>query len=331
MNLDTVRSELHDWYEDLRVEDGETIGYRMGRGGRANLLSTTDVAWIRYALNDLDGLSNATREKWARWIQNEQKADGHFEYTEAVGEGNMHSHGHAFWHANRALRILGSEIRIFPEYLRPATTTAGLTSWFAAWEAQVNRTHHDVLGLIPILANTDDAAWVECFYRDLARQQDPDTGTWPRGGPTNISRTFAYSVIFRANSRIPPQPEKIIDAMLRLQAEDGFWHDRNHSFFSTMDAIYVLTRLPRLTGYKEAEAMGALVRIKAPMAALYRRREDRLFGNTHGMLAVVHALGLLSETFPEEFPASKPWRFDWDKPDLFRCDLIRQALKSPVA
>jgi hypothetical protein len=119
--------------------------------------------------------------------------------------------------------------------------------------------------------------------------------------------------------------------MLRLQSEDGFWRERNHSYFSTMDAIYLLTRLPRLVGHREEEAMAALKRVKAPMAALYMRKEDELFGNTHGMLAVVHAIGLLSETFPEDFPVSEPWRFDWDKPDLFRCEFLRRALKSPAA
>jgi hypothetical protein len=299
----------------------------MGVSGDVNLLSTTDIAWIRYAMRDLTGLDDARREKWVGWIRNQQKPDGHFEYTAAVGEGNMHSNGHAFWHANRALGILGSEVQIFPAYLRPAMTTSGLQMWFAKWEAQVSRTHHDVLGLIPILANTDDTEWIEMFYQQLARQQDPETGTWPWGATTNISRTFAYSAIFRATNRIPPQPEKIIDAMLRLQSEDGFWRERNHSYFSTMDAIYLLVRLPRLLGFKEREAMGALERIKSPMIALYRRKDDGLMSNTHSMLAVVHSIGLLSEAFPAEFSSSERWRFDWDKPELFRCEILRQELK----
>jgi len=331
MQLDSVRAEIHDWCERLWAEEGETGGFRMGPAGRVNLLSTTDVAWIRYAMGDLDGLDGARRERWIGWIRADQKDDGHFEYTDAVGQGNMHSNGHAFWHANRALRILGSEIRLLPEYLRPAMSVAGLTAWLAAWESQARPTHHDILGLIPILANTEEAEWVERFYRGLAEQQDPQSGTWPRGGRTNISRTFAYSAIFRATGRIPPQAPKIIDVMLGLQSEDGFWREQNHSYFSTMDAIYILTRLPRLVGHREGEALAALQRIKAPMAALYARRGADLTENTHAMLAVVHALGLLAETFPEEFPASAPWRFDWDRPDLFRCDLLRRELKSPAA
>jgi hypothetical protein len=326
-NLDGIKAELHEWCESLGVEEGAGLGFRMGKTGKVNLLSTTDIAWLRYAMNDLQDLEPSHRDKWVKWIQKQQKDDGHFEYTEAVGEGNMHSNGHAFWHANRALGILGGEIRIFPKYLWPAITIAGLEKWFAAWEAQPNPTHHDVLGLIPILANTSDADWVDLFYRELARQQDPEAGTWPRGGKVNISRTFAYSAIFRATNRMPPQPEKIIDAMLRLQSDDGFWRERNHSYFSTMDAIYLLVRLPRVLGYREQEAMAALGRIKAPMVALYLRKEPGLVGNTHSMLAVTHAIGLLSEAFPRDFPCSRPWRFDWDKPELFRCELIARELR----
>lgn len=328
IELDGIRTELHDWSERLLVEDAETVGYRMGPTGQVNLLSTTDIAWLRYAICDLDDLAPERRRKWARWIRKEQgRDDGRYEYTAAVGDGNMHSHGHAFWHANRALGILGAEIEVFPEYLRNAMTPAGLEDWFRAWEAQPIRTHHDVLGLIPILANTDDAGWVDIFFRALTAQQDPPTGTWPRGTETNISRTFAYSAIFRATGRMPPQPDKIIDVMLQLQSADGFWRERNHSYFSTMDAIYLLSRLPALIGHREGEAQAALERIKAPMLDLYRRKPDSLLGNTHSMLAVVHAIGLLQEAFPGDFSSSSRWRFDWDKPELFRCELLRCALK----
>ncbi len=332
INLDRIGAELHDWCESLYVEEQPGGGYRMGTVGQVNLLSTTDIAWLRYATCDLEDLAPARREKWVRWIQAQQdRTDGHFAYTETVGEGNMHSRGHAFWQASRALGILGAEIEVFPEYLRSAMTRPGLKAWFAQWEAQPNRTHHDVLGLIPILANTADAEWVELFYHDLARQQDPETGTWPRDATMNISRTFAYSAVFRATARIPPQADKIIDAILGLQSEDGFWRERNHSFFSTMDAIYLLIRLPALIGHKEREARAALERIKSPMLALYQAKKDSLQGNTHSMLAVVHAIGLLREAFPAELSCARPWRFDWDKPELFRCDLLGRALTPSAA
>ena len=323
-NLNHIRDELRDWSESLYVEEDGCGGYRMGPDGGVNLLSTTDIAWLRYATNDLDDLEDARRSAWVSWIQERQdRRDGHYEYTDAVGEGNMHSNGHAFWHANRALGILGGEIAVFPEYLRPATTVEGLIRWFRNWEAQIAPTHHDILGLIPILANTGDRGWVDLFYRELANQQDDETGAWPKGPATNISRTFAYTCIFRATGRIPPQPEKIIDVMLSLQCEDGFWRERNHSYFSTMDAIYILVRLPGVISYNEDEAAKALRKIEKSLTAMYESEKAELARNTHSMLAVVHALGLLSEAFPDDFKFSRPWRFDWDKPELFACDLLK--------
>lgn len=323
-NLDAIRDEIRDWSESLYHEQDGLGGYRSGPGRCVNLLSTTDVAWLRYATHDLDDLDDARRAAWVRWIRGRQDAnDGHFEYTAAVGEGNMHSHGHAFWHANRALGILGSEIAVFPSYLRPAMTVDGLAAWFAAWRAQARRTHHDILGLVPILANTANRAWVELFYEELAGQQDSDTGTWPKGPETNISRTFACTCIFRATGRMPPQPEKIINAMLSLQCADGFWRERNHSSFSTMDAIYILVRLPQVIGYRTNEATQALAKIEKSLTAMYAAEKKTLMGNTHSMLAVVHALGLLREAFPGHFSAARPWRFDWDKPELFACELLK--------
>ena len=110
--------------------------------------------------------------------------------------------------------------------------------------------------------------------------------------------------------------------MLSLQSDDGIWHDRNHSYFSSMDAIYILVRLPKLVNYKEDIAVFALRKALEGMKNVYNTEKSSLMENTHAMLAVVHALGLLCEAFPDEFEYSKPWRFDWDKPALFKCKLL---------
>lgn len=93
----------------------------------------------------------------------------------------------------------------------------------------------------------------------------------------------------------------------------------------------LLARLPVLIGFKEREARAALERIKSPMLALYYAEHDTVMGNTHSMLAVVHAIGLLREVSPADFSSSHPWRFDWDKPELFCCELLRRELKCPAA
>jgi len=326
--LDALREEIGTWLQTLYVEENGCGGYRMGKNGKVNLLSTTDAAWILYAINNLESVNEHQKEAWAKWLLEAQdKKDGHYSYTDAVGEGNMHSNGHAFWHTNRALGILNKEISIFPEYLRSAMTVIGLNRWFQEWENQANATHHDVLGLIPLLANTKNQDWIECFYNNISFQQNQETGTWPRNTQTpNISRTFAYTVIYRAANRIPPQPQKIVNAILSLQSTDGLWHDRNHSYFSTMDSIYILVRLPNLIDYKKEKAIEALKKAFNAVTKIYNTEKDTLMENTHAMLAVAHALGLLCEVFPEKFDYSKNWQFDWENLSLFRCSLLQNAI-----
>jgi len=40
------------------------------------------------------------------------------------------------------------------------------------------------------------------------------------------------------------------------------------------------------------------------------------------MLAVTHTFGLLQEAFPNEYKSERPYRFDWDKLDLYACKVI---------
>ena len=146
----------------------------------------------------------------------------------------------------------------FPDDQRSATTITGLHQWFKTWKASGD-THHEVLARVPMLVSHPDPAWVNAFFDELAAQQHPTLGTWPAEESTNISRTFAYSLIYTGMDKLPPQPEKIVDAMLHLQEENGFWHGRPN--FSTMDAVYLLSRLPKAAGWRETDATAALHRV----------------------------------------------------------------------
>src|SRR5690606_375540 len=125
--------------------------------------------------------------------------------------------------------------------------------------------------------------------------------------------TFAYNCIYAAGNRIPKFPEKIIDVILVLQAEDGLWHDSNHSFFSSMDSIYILSHLSEIIGYKTKEVYSALEKATIQMGVVYKEEKEYLQNNTHAMLSIVHALGLLRDALPDHFICSEPWKFDWDK------------------
>ena len=319
--LDVLREKVHCWTESLW--DPARGGFRQNAAIGVNLMSTTDVAWMRYAVNDPD-LCGDHRNAWVRWLQQAQDPQtGEVRYDPRDG-GLIHSNGHGLWHTVRALNILGGQLLHFPHHLRSATSVEGLQAWFDAvdWDNSSPGAHHEVLGLIPLLANLNDPAWTDAFYRKIAEQQDTDSGGFPRG-KMNVSRTFAYASIHLATGRRPPRAERIVDSMLAAQKANGFWE--NEPGFHTMDAAYVLVRLPSILHHGQTQATRALERLASGLVDYYRDNEDRVHQSTHGVLAIVHAFGLLQEAFPDQFPSERPYRFDWDKPEMCRCDAISPA------
>ena len=55
---------------------------------------------------------------------------------------------------------------------------------------------------------------------------------------------------------------------------------------------------------------------------IFAAEQAALLGDTHRMLAVTHTFGLLQEAFPNEYKSERPYRFDWDKLDLYACKVI---------
>lgn len=326
--LDTLRGKIHRWTESLW--DPARGGFRQNDRIGVNLMSTTDVAWMRYAVNDPD-LCGDHREAWVRWLQRQQDPQtGIVRYNPRDG-GLLHSDEHGLWHTVRALNILGAELLHFPETLRGAMSAKGLEAWFDAvdWEANPRGgAHHKVLGLVPLLANIEDPAWVDTFYRMLAKQQNPETGCFPRS-MLNVSRTFAYTSIHRATGRMPPNAKKTVDSILNAQKANGFWEGTPQ--FHTMDATYILVRLPRALRHRQQDAAQALDRLAASLHDYYRENEERIHQETHRVLAIVHTFGLLQEAFPERFPSERPYRFDWDRPAMYAWSLVRRAARGPTA
>jgi hypothetical protein len=345
--LDALRDQLHEW--SLTLFDPESGGYRCNDEIGPNILSTTDVVWIRYAVND-PNLGAPDRDSIVRFIQGKQDPiTGKIPHDPGPA-GQRHSDGHAFWQAVRALRILGAEPLYFPAHLKPMLTKSGMDAWFAGfnWDgaADERRTgipwattgrssgtnldggtderrgnHHEVLGLIPGVVSVGDEELTDNLFRNIAKQQSPETGTWPRA-KTNISRTFAYTALHMSAGRLPNMPEGILDEVLRLQSEEGLW-DKPLPGFHTMDSTYVLVRLPpRIGGYRQEEALAALHKLSEAMRRMYATGQATLLDNTHQMLAVAHTFGLLQEAFPEEYRSERPYRFDWDKLDLYVCQVI---------
>lgn len=313
--LDSLRTETHEWTESLW--DPELGGFRQNAEVGANLLSTTDVAWLRYATNDPD-LCSGHSAAWIAYLQNSQSPETGIISYRSAGQG--HSDGHAFWHTVRALNILGADILHFPGHQRGATTVDGLKAWFDAvdWDGPASN-HHGVLGLVPLVVSLEDPALAKTFYEKLAEQQNGTSGAWPRPEP-NISRTFAYSVLHVAVGTVPPHAACMLDTILSLQDANGFWGNEPH--FHTMDAAYLLVRIPRLIAHRQADSVRTLVRLADALLYFWGENRSRVMQNPHWALSIVHTFGLLQEAFPERFPSEWPFRFDWDRPAMYHCDVI---------
>jgi len=323
--LDRLAERIGRWAEVLWEPVGDGAGgFRMNNEVAVNLLSSTDLAWILYAIG-LEDPGGQWRPAWVRFLRSRQEpATGRFEYEPHAG--TRLSSGHAFWHTVRALNILGGDLLHFPHYLRDVAAPAGLEAFFDAvdWSGPKSN-HHEVLGLVPLLVNLARDDWTETFYRKLAEQQDPRTGTWPRGGAVDISRTFAYSTLHLATGRMPDRPDAILDAILSLQRDDGLWP--GGAGFLTMDSAYLLVRLPAVIGHRQADAVEALLRLRDAMARLVETGLDQVLCSTHRTLGVVQTFSLLQEAFGEAYPSERRWRFDWDRPAFYRSKRIADGLR----
>jgi hypothetical protein len=316
--LDFLREQLREW--SLSLFDPASGGFRCNESIGVNVMSTTDMVWLRYAANDLNP-GSPDRDKIVKYLHGKQDPD-----TGRISHDyGGHSDGHAFWQAIRALRILGAQLPHFPAYMEPMLNPSGLDTWFMSfnWDGfseERRGNHHEVLGLIPAIASLENDELAQCLFRNIEKQQNKETGTWPRA-KTNISRTFAYTTLHLAAGGMPKMPEAIVDEILRMQNENGLW-DKQFPSFGSMDSAYLLVRLPGRIGYRQKDATDSLRRLSAAMRRIFAQEQEALLKDTHRMLAVTHTFGLLQEAFPNEYKSGRPYRFDWDKLDLYACEVI---------
>ena len=321
--LDELRDRIDRWSQSLY--DPLTGGFRDGDGASPTVLTTTDVVWMRYAANVTD-MDSPQRDRVVEFLRKQQDpVTGKVSHDPTNGGYD----GHAFWQTLRALNILGSDIAHAPHHLKPMYTPRGLDEWFAGniWDTLGEECahHHEVLGLIPVVVNLGDNELTETLFRNVSAQQNSTTGGWPRS-ETQISRTFAYTALHMSVGMLPNMPEKVVDEILRLQESNGLWDTDIPPYFHTMDAIYILVRLPGKIGYRQEEAIDALQRASRTMRTVLESHEEELFLSTHRALAVIHAVGLLQEAFPDEYPSERPYRFDWDRLAQYESNVIRNSL-----
>jgi hypothetical protein len=78
-----------------------------------------------------------------------------------------------------------------------------------------------------------------------------------------------------------------------------------------------------MIAYREEEAEEALRHLADALLTSFTQHQTTFYAqNPHKMLAVTQTFGILQEAFPDDFPSDPPYRFDWDRPHVFHCDVI---------
>ena len=177
LQLDPIREDILSWAAPLWLE--ESGAFRDGVLEESSLQASLFLCYILYSIDGLDAFEHR-RGQWVQWIQAQQsEQDGSFSFSPAIGSARPRK-GIALWNAVRGLNILGAQIERLPRYQRSTHTVEGLRDWFETWKAWGDP-HHEVLSLVPTLVSHPDPALVEAFFDELADQQHPTQGIWPRG------------------------------------------------------------------------------------------------------------------------------------------------------
>ena len=299
--LDAFREAVADW--SLKLYDAKTGGFRPKQGAEPDLLTTADMVWTRYVCGAED-VGAPDREKIIAYLD--------VEVAKLTG--------HKLWMAVRAMRILGGQPSRMPGRYAGITDVAAFEAHVREHIVKRHAHHHETLGLLPLVVSSGDPKFVDAVLKAIADAQDAQ-GWWPAGGRMNWSRTFAYAATHLAAGRLPPRAEEIVGLMEReltkgeriVVSPAGGYHD--------MDALFVLVRLPAATKDARAKAILAAIRAGLPeFREAFPAAQGKLVREPHhGMLAAAHILGLLQEAAPEALPSERPYRFDWDKLDLYKC------------
>ena len=314
-----------EWEEGYRSGAGPgEFSYR--RGGPTSLYGTTDMVFSRYILGRMP--NEGDRDAWSAVINGFQDSrTGWYRkrYT-------LHFRSHTAAYAVAALTLLG-RVPAYPvrETYRVSRDRRAVERWLASvpWSL-IWPGSHVVAGLpaIRLMTRTPDdgtAEFLERWRGWLDGRVHPETGFWSRGllqklglrgtlTKEEMGGAFHMYFIYEAAGWPWPLPEKIVDATLELQRDNGFW-DADVSYCIDLDGIYCLTRSSRNAGGYRAKDVEAACRRYLERAEATLNDRDFLFArydNSHRLPGALAAVAECALFFPEMIRTETPWRQSLD-------------------
>ncbi len=315
-DLDKLREVIREWYTELH-EPGKPYGaYRLTKDKPADMYASADMAWSRWAMNDLQ-LTKKQRAEWIDFIQDQQNPNG--SYNHITG----HCKTHAFCHATGALNMLGGKQRYAPKFLDKYRNVEGIDEWLDRidWVHQWGASH-DIWGAgVPLACSPQTPQeWRDKLFAWLDREASPKTGFWRKGvKPVSklefVGGAFHIWPIYAGRGRMIPYPKKVVDHILTLQRKSGSFDGVFH--YGGMDCVWALVYVTENLPYKRETIKKALARNADGIMELYNERPHRFFIDAHGMESRILTIAMLQQALPEKFKSAKPWRNPWHKCDNF--------------
>lgn len=289
-------------------------------GGPTSLYGSTDML-ISRAIIGRDVMSEVERDAWAAVINSfQRRGSGWYRkrYT-------LHFRSHTAAYAVAALTLLGRQpryrVRRAEAVARaPAVTRRWLrrVPWSIIWPAS-----HIVAGLPAILHMTDggSAPFWNTYFDWLDRTVCLETGFWSRGllhrlglrrrlAMVELGGAFHMYFVYEARGRQWPLPERVVDASLALQHENGLW-DGDVSYCIDLDGLYAAIRSSRNAAWYRGEEVRAAV--QRYLATAERTLCDRTFlfsryTNSHILTGALAAVAECSRWYPDLVATERPWR-----------------------
>lgn len=329
VDLKAIRFEILDYCEAIRDKEGPYGCYRRGVGQRPGLYASCDVALIRTVMGeDLQKtLTDRQRREWINHINSYQlRSTG--EYCDTLGHSTLHANGMVIG----ALGVLGGKmkypIKLFEAFDEPAEIEAWLDTK-VDWRNQHGGSHAFWGGMHCFSMSkqcTDE--WRDRVFDWLDANLDENTGWWRKGvEPSNRYQQVGGSVhiipMYEHHGRHFPYPERVIDSVLKLQSDKGYFHEYTISYLD-LDALYCL----RLMGdyapqYRKADIDRAVREYAACLMPTYEAAKAKIFkGHPHRILAVAGIFGLLQQLAPETFQDDVQWTGIFTDRDFYQTDKV---------
>lgn len=329
---------------------GRVGEYRQSPGGAPTLYASCYAAMILHYAGALEAVSDEERQAWAEYIRGWQdEATGWFAGPELAGpltspkHDREHLRMHTTAHVLPALDLLGARPRHPLARAREFLDRHHLVSWLSArdWrQAWFEGNNLLFIGQFLVhfrdvdgIANAQKA--LQLFFDWLDGQQDPATGLWGTNGFCDrfdaLFGGYHQLLVYYACGRPVRHAERIIDATLDLQADDGsFARGGGGGACEDVDAVDVLVNLFKRTGYRRLAVRNALRRAldsimtqrNADGGFVYRRgapfvhmgieatRSAPDVSNLFPTWFRLHTVALIAQVLRRHPLARVPWRFN---------------------